>query len=149
MVLSCIVKRWLVTTWSLTLQRSFRIINSHFPGNQKNVVVVQQVQLNVRGGEVWGVVYRVSDEALNCLDIREGYKLSRNKRKNSYERCEVTVLRDGEENYPVKTFTYYANPQKNPPLPNNEYKDLLVKGAKERKLPDWYIKSLKQIKTVD
>jgi hypothetical protein len=83
------------------------------------------------------------------LDIREGYKLSRNKRKNSYERCEVTMLRDGEENYPVKTFTYYANPQKNPPLPNNEYKDLLVKGAKERKLPDWYIKSLKQIKTVD
>jgi hypothetical protein len=40
-----------------------------------------------------------------------------------------------------------GNAQPNPPLPNAEYKKLLLKGADQWRLPADYVEKLKQVKT--
>jgi hypothetical protein len=53
---------------------------------------------------------------------------------NSYVREWRHVYHEGDENQPLVVSIYFGNPQPNPPLPNAEYRALLLKGADQWKL---------------
>lgn len=55
------------------------------------------------------------------------------------------VFLDGDENRPVTAQTYFAEPEPSPPLPNQDYKALIVNGARYWHLPDEYITELEAI----
>jgi gamma-glutamylcyclotransferase len=99
-----------------------------------------------KGDSVWGVVYEVSENDMTLLDGSEGFQVGRPKSKNSYNCEQIQVWRDGEQNQPMLVWIYLGNPQPNPPLPNAEYKNLLVNGATHWGLPASYIEQLKRIK---
>lgn len=95
---------------------------------------------------VWGVVYEITEYDLAVLDWNEGYRPSRSADRNSYNRRTKTIFQNGDETRPLTVEIYFAVPQENPPLPNQEYKGLIVSGAKHWKLPADYITELEKIK---
>ncbi|GIW56624.1 MAG: hypothetical protein KatS3mg082_3028 [Nitrospiraceae bacterium] len=96
------------------------------------------------GEKVWGVVYEISDTELSNLDRAEGFLCGRE--QNAYRRCQTQVFADGKAERPLTVWTYFATPEPNPPLPNQEYMRLLLEGAKHWGLPQRYIQKLKQVK---
>lgn len=92
---------------------------------------------------IWGVVYKVDDPEVAKLDLSEGYRPGRE--KNSYWRRECLVLLDGDEQRRLTVFSYFGEPQPNPPPPNSEYKELIVTGARYWRLPNAYIAALEAI----
>jgi|SRR5579872_3603852 len=96
---------------------------------------------------VWGVVYEIADTEIALLDSFEGFRPGRERKENSYVREERHVFRDGNQKQPLLASIYLGNPQENPPLPNEDYKKLLVKGAEQWNLPPDYIKKLEAIQT--
>lgn len=92
---------------------------------------------------VWGAVFRLSELDVGALDKSEGYRPGRE--KNSYWRRECMVFQDGDENRPVMAQTYSADPQTNPPPPNEAYKALILAGAQYWHLPADYIAELAAI----
>jgi len=96
------------------------------------------------GQKIWGVVYEISDLDVGKLDTSEGYRPGRE--KNSYSRHERLVFVDGDDTRPMTVAVYFADPQPNPPLPNNEYKNLILLGARHWHLPADYILQLEEIK---
>jgi gamma-glutamylcyclotransferase (GGCT)/AIG2-like uncharacterized protein YtfP len=97
------------------------------------------------GAAVWGVVFQIDDVDIGKLDASEGYKPGRS--KNSYFRRETRVLVDGDHQRPLETWVYFANRERNAPLPNAAYKDLIVSGAKYWHLPHEYVRQLEQVVT--
>lgn len=95
------------------------------------------------GRKLWGVVYKISDLDVGKLDKSEGYRPGRE--KNSYRRRECRVLLDGDKRRPLTVSTYFADPQRDPPRPNQAYKDLILSGARHWHLPDEYIQELERI----
>jgi len=95
------------------------------------------------GTQVWGVVYEIADLDVGKLDASEGFRPGRD--KNSYYRRECLVFLDGEDQRPLTVSAYFGDPQPNPPLPNAEYKNLILAGAKHWHLPEDYIRELEQI----
>ena len=93
--------------------------------------------------QVWGVVYEIADIDIRQLDTKEGYKPGRD--KNAYCRRECLVFLEGDEERPLTVCTYFACRQPNPPLPNAEYKGLIVTGARYWHLPEEYIHELETI----
>ena len=86
-----------------------------------------------RGQEVWGVVYDVDDGDLAVLDgFEDGY------------RRETLVVR-GAAGQPLRALVYVAELERNVPLPNAEYKRLIVEGAKHWRVPRVYLASLEAI----
>ncbi len=98
------------------------------------------------GHHVWGVVYDVADDDVSKMDECEGFDPSRPPDKNCYNHAQITVLREGNVATPITVFTYIAERQANPPLPNANYRDSIVCGARAWKLPDDYVKRLEAIK---
>jgi gamma-glutamylcyclotransferase len=96
---------------------------------------------------VWGVVFEISDLEIALLDKEEGFRPGRNLNENSYVREERHVLKEGDETQPLLVSVYFGIPQENPPLPNADYKSLLLNGADQWKLPKDYILKLEAIKT--
>ena len=92
---------------------------------------------------VWGVVYQISGLELGVLDKCEGFRPERD--RNSYWRRECMVFLDGEDERPVTVETYFAERQPHPPMPNQAYKDLILKGARHWHLPADYISELQAI----
>lgn len=90
--------------------------------------------------KMWGVVYEINDLDVGKLDASEGYRPGR--LKNSYFRRECMVLLDGDDQQPLAVFTYFGDPQPNPPLPNIEYKNLILSGARHWHLPAEYARQL-------
>jgi gamma-glutamylcyclotransferase (GGCT)/AIG2-like uncharacterized protein YtfP len=88
---------------------------------------------------VWGVVYDVPDDEIPHLDIKEGVN------SNSYVRHTGIVYQDGDESKALDVNIYFAVPQENPPLPNQEYKSLIVGGARHWNLLADYIAELEKI----
>jgi hypothetical protein len=82
---------------------------------------------------VWGVVYDVTDLDVEVLDSFEDYKPGR--RTNSYVRRECLILRDGDAQRPMVVSSYFGVADVSPPLPNAEYKQLIVSGARHWRLP--------------
>ena len=97
--------------------------------------------------KLWGAVYEIADVDIGKLDKSEGYQPGRE--KNSYWRRECMVFLDGHEQGPITVWTYFADPQTNPPLPNQAYKDLILAGARYWHLPDEYIEELERIEATE
>ncbi len=88
--------------------------------------------------DVWGAVYRVNEAGLRSLDNREGVQ------NQIYCRNTMTVFRDGDKNKPVKVEVYTVVNKSKHPIPcTNEYRDLILRGAEDRHLPDDYIRLLR------
>ena len=80
------------------------------------------------GSEVWGIVYDVSDQDLITLDgFEDGYQR---------EKAFVFAMNDGRQ--PVEVIVYIAPRESDAPLPNPEYKQLLLAGARHWQLPADY-----------
>jgi hypothetical protein len=89
----------------------------------------------VIGKEVWGAVYDVCDEDLITLDgFEDGYRR---------EILPVYALNDGQA--PIHVLVYVAELERNVPLPNAEYKRLILEGAKHWNLPTHYLSLLEEI----
>ena len=89
----------------------------------------------VKGQEVWGAVYDVSDADLNVMDgFEDGYRR---------EILTVNPFDDGDK--PINVLVYVAEIENNVPLPNAEYKRLILAGAKHWRLPEAYLAVLEAI----
>ena len=97
----------------------------------------------VEGQVVWGAVFELDDRDIGRLDAAEGYRLGRI--KNSYRREERHVFRDGDDKQPLAAAVYFGEPQEAPPLPNQDYKNLILVGARRWGLPEVYIRQLEAI----
>lgn len=89
------------------------------------------------GNEVWGAVYDVHDADLIILDTFE----------DGYWRQILPVHALGNGKELLNTVVYIAEIESNVPLPNAEYKQLIVDGAKHWKLPAAYLSMLEAIET--
>ena len=86
---------------------------------------------------VWGVVWRLSQFDLENLDAQEGAP-------HIYNRMAVNVK--GIKGIDYECYTYYlANYIDGPGLPSLLYLKVILKGAKENKLPEDYISNLQSI----
>jgi len=92
----------------------------------------------VVGKEVWGVVYEVSDSELLILD---GFE-------DGYQRAVMPVHALGNGVQPLEALIYIAEIESNVPLPNSEYKRLILEGAKHWKLPESYCLMLEKIEAL-
>ena len=102
-----------------------------------------------KGNEVWGVVYQISERDVGALDQSEGYSPSRKGDENAYVREDFHVFEEGNMAKPLLVAVYVANKQENPPLPNNDYKKLIVEGAKYWHLPEDYIDELERVQVAE
>lgn len=92
----------------------------------------------VNGQEVWGAVYDVSDTDLRVMDgFEDGYRR---------EILTVKPIDSGSE--PIDALVYVAAIESNVPLPNAEYKRLILAGAKHWGLPSAYLAMLEAIQAV-
>ncbi len=88
-----------------------------------------------QGQEVWGAVYDIRDEDLLILDSFE----------DGYRREILPVFGLTGEEAPFKALVYIAELELDVPLPNAEYKRLILEGAKHWKLPSLYLSILEEI----
>ena len=95
-----------------------------------------------QGHNVWGVIFKVEDSEIRNLDKAEDFVMGRI--YNGYTRQQTQVYVDGDRD-PTVVSIYFAEKQKNPPLPSFEYKTLIVEGAKHWGLPQKYIEGLEKI----
>lgn len=96
--------------------------------------------------DVWGVVYQIDEKDVGNLDINEGFRPGRPDSKNAYRRVERIVFENGDEKRPhtVCTYEVVKRAKKHIP-PNQEYKNLVVDGAKRWQLPASYQAQLEMI----
>ena len=96
-----------------------------------------------RGRDVWGVLFEIDERDVGSLDESEGYRPGRI--ENSYWRRECIVFVDGKNEQLIISQTYFAQRQRNPPLPSQAYKDLILSGATHWRLPTEYLAQLNAI----
>jgi gamma-glutamylcyclotransferase (GGCT)/AIG2-like uncharacterized protein YtfP len=87
------------------------------------------------GDEVWGVVYDIPSDELPALDRKEGVP-------NAYQREYVSVIVQSGERAEALTYTVVHKVPTE--LPSERYLDLILKGAREWKLPAEYVRKLEQ-----
>jgi gamma-glutamylcyclotransferase len=97
--------------------------------------------------DVWGVVYELVESELENLDNDEAFRLGRPDDQNDYTRENCYVWHEGDANRPLLVAIYRGHPQPDPPLPNCDYKNLIVAGARHWQLPGYYIQELESIQT--
>jgi len=97
--------------------------------------------------DVWGVVYELLENELENLDKDEDFRPGRPDDQNDYTRENCHVWREGDAKQPLLVALYRGHPQPNPPLPNYDYKNLIVTGARHWQLPGYYIQELESIQT--
>jgi gamma-glutamylcyclotransferase (GGCT)/AIG2-like uncharacterized protein YtfP len=91
-----------------------------------------------RGSEVWGIVYDVTEADLMILDsFEDGYQR---------EKLLVSAVRDGQGS--LEALVYIAEKEDSVPLPNPEYKRLIIEGARHWKIPEFYCSMLEQIEAM-
>jgi gamma-glutamylcyclotransferase len=95
------------------------------------------------GDQVWGVIYNMHADDLIALDGHEGCLPEREPHLNNYNRKLVEIARD--DSVIVPCITYIATPQHGSYQPSLHYHGLIVTGARENGLPDWYVQRLKEI----
>ena len=79
---------------------------------------------------VWGGLFEINDEDLDKLDRREGYPISYNRKK--------VEVRD-EDGNSYNSIVYFREAEKIG-KPHQDYRDILLKGAKDCDLPVDYVK---------
>ena len=87
------------------------------------------------GSEVWGIVYDVSELDLATLDAFE----------DGYRREKLFVRTSDDSQSSVEVLVYIAEKENNVPLPNPDYKRLIVDGARHWNIPESYCSMLDQI----
>ena len=88
------------------------------------------------GDVVWGVLYEIDSEQLSNLDRIEG----------GYNRITIDVtLHNGKQ---VEAQTYHSDDLLNNSVPFDWYKNIIIQGACEHKLPQDYIDYLKGIPSI-
>lgn len=89
-------------------------------------------------GEVWGVAYLSSPEALQGLDRLEGVP-------NHYVRQPVSVLLDTGDT--LDAITYVAHPDRvtEGMKPSSGYLQYILKGARHHGLPETYVKTIEEL----
>jgi len=88
------------------------------------------------GAAVWGIVYDVSDADLIVMDgFEDGYRR---------EFLSLTPANNGAAS--ITALVYVAEIETVVPLPNAEYKRVMVEGAKHWQLPAPYLAMLEGIK---
>lgn len=92
-----------------------------------------------RGQEVWGAVYDICDEELLILDNFE----------DGYRREILPVFRLNGGKSPFQALVYIAELEPDVPLPNAEYKRLILEGVKHWDLPSLYLSTLEEIKAAE
>jgi gamma-glutamylcyclotransferase (GGCT)/AIG2-like uncharacterized protein YtfP len=97
--------------------------------------------------DVWGVVYKLPKIELKNLDKDEDFRCGRPDDQNDYTRENHYVWREGDAKRPLLVSLYRGHPQPNPPLPDCDYKNLIVEGARHWNLPAEYIRELESIQT--
>jgi gamma-glutamylcyclotransferase len=90
------------------------------------------------GSEVWGIVYDVSDQDLIILDSFE----------DGYRREKLFVLASNDSQSSLEVLVYIAEKEDNVPLPNPEYKRLIVDGARHWNIPESYCSMLEQLQAM-
>jgi cation transport regulator ChaC len=100
-----------------------------------------------QGSAVWGGVYEIPEGERHELERREGFRPNRPSSSNSYAPQDAIVFVDGDLAKPLNVITFVATSQANPPLPSNDYKNLIIAGAREWNLSAEYIAQLEQIET--
>lgn len=99
-----------------------------------------------KGDVVWGAVFQIDETEIGALDKSEGYQPGRLRERNSYERIELHVFREGKDGEPLSVWTYLVVKKLDPnPKPTAEYKLLIVEGARRWRLPETYIQQLEAI----
>jgi gamma-glutamylcyclotransferase (GGCT)/AIG2-like uncharacterized protein YtfP len=93
----------------------------------------------VSGKDVWGAVYAVSDADLIVMDSFE----------DGYRREILSVYAGGNGDQPLQALVYVAAIEADVPLPNAEYKRVILEGAKHWRLPAAYLKMLEMIHVSD
>ncbi len=97
--------------------------------------------------DVWGVVYDLPENEFKHLDRDESIRPGRPYNPNAYTRENHHVWREGDAKRPLLVSLYRGHPQPNPPLPDCDYKKLIVEGARHWQLPVTYIQELESIQT--
>jgi gamma-glutamylcyclotransferase len=105
---------------------------------RRNCGVADAVE--AEGNEVWGVVYEIDDHDLPKLDRLEGVTSGAYVRRDGELLC---ILDNGD----IQASIYFATRDKDPPLPNPEYKRLILSGARFWQLPQLYLDQLERIET--
>ena len=91
------------------------------------------------GSEVWGIVYEVSDQELLIMD---GFE-------DGYRREKVFVYDRNDGHHPMEVLVYIAAREIDVPLPNPEYKQLILAGARHWRLPPDYCAMLERIEVAN
>lgn len=89
----------------------------------------------ISGQEVWGAVYDVTDAELFIMDSFE----------DGYRREILSVYPVNDGNQAINALVYVAEIEKNVPLPNAEYKRVIIEGARLWQLPETYLSMLAAI----
>lgn len=92
--------------------------------------------------QVWGVVYQVSLSDLDLLDRFEGLH------SKGYKHLSIEVYFQHHQSRDVLTYEVQHKSER-PILTNHFYKQLLIKGATNWKLPEAYITYLKTIPSIE
>ena len=100
-----------------------------------------------RAKDVWGVVYELPAKELKDLDKDEHFSPARPNDQNEYTREDHYVWQEGDADQQLLVALYRGHPQLDSPLPSDDYKNLIVNGAKHWKLPAEYIRQLESIHT--
>ena len=121
---------------SRAVLRGYRLFFSHCSKGRKSGVADV---IESPGDLVWGVIYELDEAGRFELDRREGHKDT--KQRSTYWRTKVTVFTDeSADSEALEVETYMVVNKSSTPHPASEYyKDIILRGAKERGLPDAYI----------
>jgi gamma-glutamylcyclotransferase (GGCT)/AIG2-like uncharacterized protein YtfP len=94
---------------------------------------------------LWGVVYDISTEDLDHLELTEGVRIGH------YERVEVPVrTSDGWPGAAIETAVTLASDHRDSSIrPTTRYRDILVRGASEHGLPAAWVDVLRRIDAVE
>ena len=96
------------------------------------------------GGEVWGIVYDLTDDDLRALDEKEGFRAAGDQH-NACDRetatIELTRPDDGSIPRRMRAWIYLPRAS-NPSPPSQRYLDAILRGARHHRLPEEYVARL-------
>jgi len=93
------------------------------------------------GEMVWGVLYRIDDNELAAIDLKEGHDWA-------YQRVVLPVQLEGGAERAAVTYTVRSKEPVQVP-PSRQYRDLVIAAARERGLPGSYIEQIEAITVAD
>jgi gamma-glutamylcyclotransferase (GGCT)/AIG2-like uncharacterized protein YtfP len=97
--------------------------------------------VSTKSGEVWGLLYTVSDLDIQALDTFEGHPIH-------YRRCEVVVYDDFKVSYVAISYEVVTK-QQSTLSTSKHYLGLLHEAALQHNFPESYLKTLTTFCTVD